>query len=338
MSYDKPTVKTVHYHALIESLPSLAGKTIAITGTTSGTGKAASRAVAQLGGRLLMLNRASSRSEKALAEITEAFPDAEIHAVECDLQSFASVEAASRAVAKLCPEGLHVLCNNAGVMALKDEATGDGFDVQMQTNHLSHFLLTREVWPLLVKAAKTTGEARIIQHSSVARKQPSKKLKPEYLEARGGNLGGNSSSMLGGARWKRYNQSKLANCAFAAALKARIDEAGLPIKSLLAHPGLAATELQSTSVSEGGMGKWFTKQFMKMAQSFEDGSLGILSGIAHPEARSGQFWGPGSGNFSMKGKAKPFDFERFYDNPDTRDLLWTQSEEAIGRSFTIGEG
>jgi len=102
--------------------------------------------------------------------------------VECDLRSFASVEAAAKRVAELCPEGVHVLANNAGVMALPDEATGDGFDVQMQTNHLSHFLLTRELMPLLERAAEADGEARVVNHSSGARMFPQRTLLPRFLE------------------------------------------------------------------------------------------------------------------------------------------------------------
>ena len=140
---------SVHYPAFKARLPSMEGKTAVITGTTSGTGRVAARTLAELGAKLLPLNRSSSRSTESLAELREAFPDAELHAVECDLQSFASVRAAGERVHELCPEGVHVLCNNAGVMALPDEATEDGFDVQMQTNHLSHFLLTRALAPLL---------------------------------------------------------------------------------------------------------------------------------------------------------------------------------------------
>jgi NAD(P)-dependent dehydrogenase (short-subunit alcohol dehydrogenase family) len=54
-------------------------------------------------------------------------------------------------------------------MALADVATTDGYDVQMQTNHLSHFLLLKEVFPLLEKAAAARGEARVVHHSSLAR-------------------------------------------------------------------------------------------------------------------------------------------------------------------------
>ncbi len=336
MSAVKPEIKSVHFPAFRESLPSLAGKTVVITGTTSGTGNIAARTSLELGAKVLLLNRASSRSQASLALFTSDFPHASLHAVECDLQSFASVRKAIQDVHSLCPEGIHVLANNAGVMALPDEATEDGFDVQIQTNHLSHFLLTKGLMPLLEKAAETSGEARVVNHSSVARMSPSKKLKPEYFEKRGGNLGGNGASMFfGGARWKRYNQSKLANCAFTAALHHKLTASGSKVKALVAHPGLANTNLQTTSVEKGGMGRLFTSWFMKMSQSMEDGSMGLLSCMFLPEAQSGEFYGPGKGTFATKGKATMFPLEPFYDNEQARELLWSKSCEAIGESFDI---
>ena len=61
----------------------------------------------------------------------------------------------------------------------------------------------------------------------------------------------------------------------------------------------------------------------------------IDNGLCLPDAKSGQFYGPGSGMMAPKGKAVPFDLESFYDNPETRELLWAKSEEAIGESFDI---
>lgn len=332
-----PTSK--HYPAFSAALPSMAGKTVVITGTTSGTGQVAARTMAEKGAKLLVLNRASERSTASFAELTAAFPDAELHAVECDLQSFASVASAAAKVIELCPEGVHVLANNAGVMALADQATGDGYDVQMQTNHLSHFLLTRELMPLLERAAEAEGEARIVNHSSVARMNPSKTLSPEYLERRGGDLGGDGSALdklfFRGGRWKRYNQTKLANAAFTAALHHKLTAKGSMVKALVAHPGFARTHLQQTSAKAGGMSSRGTDLIGRMGQSAEDGAMGLISCMALPSATSGQFYGPGSGMMAMKGKAEPFDLEPFYDNPSTRDLLWAKSEEATGGPFDI---
>ena len=83
------------------------------------------------------------------------------------------------------------------------------------------------------------------------------------------------------------------------------------------------------------MGGRFTKVLQRFSQTAEDGAMGILSCMCLPDAESGQFYGPGSGVTAIKGRAEPFPLESFYDNPETRELLWHKSEEAIGKSFEI---
>ena len=337
MPYKKEEIPSKYFQNLFNSLPSLNGKTIAITGTTSGTGFVAAKACLKLGARVLVLNRPSDRSQKSLEVLKTENSNTEILPVDCDLQSFNSVRQAGQKIHELCPNGLDVLCNNAGVMALEDVPTEDSFDVQMQTNHLSHFLLTKLVFDLLEKSANLNGEARIINHSSIARKQV-KKLEPKYLKKNGGNLGGNGSSIFfGGARWMRYGQTKLANAAFTACLHSKLSLKNSNIKALVAHPGFAITNLQSTTVKDGGMGKLFTNILMKTAQSGEDGALGILNCIASPNVESGQFFGPGMGGMftAIKGPARGFSLEPSYDNPQTRELLWNLSCEAIGEEVII---
>ena len=339
MSYSKPNLDSKHYENLFNSLPSLEGKSVAITGTTSGTGFVAANASGKLGANVILLNRSSERADKALIDLRQETPNANFNQIECDLQSFDSVRNAVKQIEDACPNGLDVICNNAGVMALEDMATVDGYDVQMQTNHLSHFLLVKRLMPLLKKAAEMRGEARIVNHSSIARKQPKKTYEAKFLEKNGGNLGGNGSSLFfGGARWLRYNQSKLANAAFTACLHDKLSAANSKIKAMVAHPGLAETDLQSTTVKEGGMGKWITEQMMKVGQSREDGALGILKCIADPEVESGQFVGPGMGGMftAVKGEAFCYPLEKFYDNETTRNLLWQKSCDAINESFDIG--
>ena len=333
-NYNKPALKNIYYDDVAQNLPSLKGKTIAITGTTSGTGNVAAKTMASKGARVILLNRTSAKADNALKELKAAQPNAEFISIECDLQSFASVRNAAAKVKALCPNGLDVLCNNAGVMALEDMATKDGFDVQMQTNHLSHFLLTKELFPILEKAAESRAEARIVNHSSIARF--GKKLEAKYLEQNGGNLGGNGSSMFfGGARWVRYQQTKLANAAFTAALHEKLQKVNPKVKALVAHPGLSATSLQDTTVGDGGMSKWSTGLLIKSGQSMADGAIGIIKCMAEPSAKSGDFMGPGAGRWAMKGPVVSWPLEDLYNNDVTRELLWVKSCEAIGENFDI---
>ena len=336
MTYTKPNVPSKHYPQFIDSIPNLTGKTFVITGTTSGTGNIAARTLASKGGRVFMLNRKSTRSDKAQQDIAKAYPDADVQTIECDLQSFASVQSAADKLQVLCKDGIYALINNAGIMAMPDAATVDGFDTQMQTNHLSHFLLTRELFPLLQKGANSHGEARIVNHSSMARKGVPT-LESKYLERNGGNLGGDNFALNGGGRWVRYGQTKLANAAFTAALHEKLSAKNSKVKSLVAHPGWANTELQVSTDKQGGMMMAPILSFVAkfISQSSEDGTLGILSCAALPEVQSGEFWGPGSGMMASKGEAKPFALEKQYDNPTTREMIWSKSCEAIGKDFEI---
>jgi NAD(P)-dependent dehydrogenase (short-subunit alcohol dehydrogenase family) len=101
-----------------------------------------------------------------------------------------------------------------GMMQLQDAVTGDGYDAMMQTNHLSHFLLTTLLMPALEVAAATHGSARVVNHSSTSRKFPPTPLQPKYLQ-KGSKFGG--SGIL--AAKERYHQGKLANMLFTSALQ-----------------------------------------------------------------------------------------------------------------------
>mmetsp|Transcript_29477 Transcript_29477/g.71015 ORF Transcript_29477/g.71015 Transcript_29477/m.71015 type:complete len:344 (+) Transcript_29477:140-1171(+) len=292
---DKPSKS---YPAFFETMPSLAGKIVAITGTTTGTGNIAAKACAQKGATVLLLNRASERSVSSLKALQEGVVGGTFVAIECDLQSMKSVrEAAKQIKEQYGTQGIDVLCCNAGVMAMPDEATQDGYDVQMQTNHLSHWVLSSELWPLLVTAGERTGDARLVFHSSSAR-QMEKKLIPKYYGKNGGNLGGNGSSMLFlGGRWKRYCHTKLANIVCTYALADRVEKAGVTkVKVLAAEPGAAATNLQRTAGASGGMSESTTACIFTMTgQSAEDGACPLLACMANADAQNGDFYIPKGG-------------------------------------------
>ena len=100
------------------------------------------------------------------------------------------------------------------------------------------------------------------------------------------------------------------------------------VKALIAHPGLAMTDLQNTTIVDGGMGAFMTGKMMSGGQTMEDGAIGIIKCI-------GDFYGPGSGKMDMKRPVVKFGLEEFYDNRKTKDLLWEKSCDAIGGDFII---
>ena len=122
---------------VVAGLPSMAGKVVAVTGCTSGTGKIFAQVCAKKGAKVVLLNRESARAAEAFKDISEVAKAAGApapSAIPCDLTSFKSVHAAGeRLQAELRESGIDVLCNNAGIMGFGDKATEDGCDIQMQT-------------------------------------------------------------------------------------------------------------------------------------------------------------------------------------------------------------
>lgn len=316
--------QTQHLEAVIKHHgKDMSNKVVAITGTTSGTGFVAARELAKKGASVILLNRASERAEKALQDLKESAPKANFEAIECDLQDLTSVRSAIAAIKKKY-EVIDVLINNAGVMALQDQATVDGYDIQMQTNVISHFLLTKDLFSLL----KQSKEGRIVNHSSMARLGGP--LKMEYFGKNGGDLGGDEAdgeetNGFQGPRWERYHQTKLANAVFTYALKEKLSEANISnIIPLLAHPGLAKTNLQPTTAEDGGMD--LESDFMEKAQSAEDGATGIIRAPMDSEAEAGNFYGPEAWT-GYPDLITPEDL--LYDEANIK-TFWEGCEKAVG--------
>ncbi|MEM8908288.1 MAG: SDR family NAD(P)-dependent oxidoreductase [Bacteroidota bacterium] len=321
-------IPTLHLDKVIEHhSQDMAGKVVVITGTTSGTGFICAREIAKKGATLVLLNRNSERAEKSLQQLREDVPGGIFDWIECDLQNFESVRNAMQTI-QANYEKVDVLVNNAGVMALKDYATPNGYDVQMQTNVLSHFLITKELFELL----KKSEQGRIVNHSSMARLGPP--LEAQYFEANGGNLGGDGTEAenknFQGPRWARYHQTKLANAAFTYGLKKKLEAANIPnVLSLLAHPGLAITNLSVTTATDGGMER--NSPIMEQAQTAEDGATGIIRAAMDPEAQSGNFYGPLAGWKGFPDLLVPED--SLLDDSNIQ-INWEGCEKAVGQ-FTI---
>lgn len=316
---------TQHYPALVADLPDQTGRVVAITGCTSGMGMILARTAAKKGARVVMLNRPSARADAALAELKAM--GAQAHLVPCDLLSFVSVRAAAGPLDDLLgADGCDVLVNNAGLMGLPDEATEDGHDVQIQANHLSHFLLTHLMWPHLNRAAAHRGEARVVNHSSGARNNPKRALERRFLEARGGDLGGDRWPGMG--KWVRYQQSKLANLLFTYALQDHAAQRpGNAVKALCAHPGPADSGLQAKSSDRKTtiLDRYIISSTLKIAQSVEDGTCGLARAAFDPSAEGGDFFGPDA--TARTGPALRLPPER---DPSAEAMLWQASLKATG--------
>mmetsp|Transcript_11659 Transcript_11659/g.29520 ORF Transcript_11659/g.29520 Transcript_11659/m.29520 type:complete len:332 (+) Transcript_11659:116-1111(+) len=324
------------YSTFVKDLPDVSGKVFVITGTTSGTGFVAAKTVAKFHGEVILLNRPSSRSTASLAKLKEEVPEGKFVPIDCDLQDFASVRKASEEI-KSRYTSIYCLANNAGIMATPDEITGDGFDKQMQTNHFSHFLLTKDLFPLLETSSKENGDARIVQHSSVARNGTvNKTLEEKYFskQEKDGMLGGFAEG-FSGAQWHRYSQTKLANSVFCQALHKKLSASDKykNILSLCAHPGFSTTNLADHI--ELGI---FTKILLfpiiwLQSQSPADGTMGLLKAMMDKKENleGGLLYGPsGMKGYPIVHSPKPHEA-----NPESQTMLWKKSEEAIGSSFDI---
>ncbi len=317
-------IKTIHLQTVLENhSQDMTGKVVAITGTTSGTGYIAAREIAKKGAEVILLNRESDRATRAYKSLSNEVPHGKFVHITCDLQSLDSV---NNAIAEIISKYkvIDVLCNNAAVMALEDYATKDGFDVQMQTNVISHFQLFKGLLPLL----KKSEEARVVNHSSNARLGGP--LKREYFEKNGGSLGGNGTfeenMSFSGPRWERYHQSKLANFVFTYALKQKLSENKISnIIPLVAHPGLALTSLAATTAKSGGMDA--ASPFMKNAQSAEDGATGIIRACMDKFSKSGDFYGPKE----WVGFPESLVPEENLITQENIDIFWQGCERAVGK-------
>ena len=355
----------VYYPQTLQLLPSLAGKNYAITGTTSGTGfYAAKGAIQKNAACVILLNRPSPRSilsERKLKEFaTEQGSTTRIYNIDCDLQDFASVRRAADQINAHTKQfgGIDALLNNAGLMGVPDFRTKDGYDVQMQTNHLSHFLLTHLLLPSLELAAATRGEARVVQHSSGARgkhRAPDGKgvLKREFFSrVASGELGGDGL----GACFNRYHQTKLSNSVFGMALHHLFQSQHSKVKSIVAEPGVAKTDL-SDNLAKGHKMAGVDLDFTKSAgasypgiQSAADGACCLMiAGFGRSNhVDSGDFFMPGSvvkkTVVGMPVKCmtaglptpthsfmrKHFDNEKLTMDVENHHVLWTMSEQATG--------
>jgi NAD(P)-dependent dehydrogenase (short-subunit alcohol dehydrogenase family) len=294
-------------------IPSQQGKLAVVTGATGGLGYETALGLARAGAEVLVTGRNAEKGRRAIERIQDLVPSAQVRFEMLDLASLASIRAfAADMVANGRP--LHLLINNAGVMALPiRRLTEDGFEMQFGTNHLGHFALAGSLLPLL-RSAKSP---RIVNVSSVAH--------------RGGEIDFNNlQAELKYQPWPAYRQSKLANLLFTFELQRRSDAYGWGLVSNAAHPGLARTDLISNGTGTGGVkGLMMGLVLSTMSQSAAAGALPTLFAATSPQAEPKGYYGP-KGFREFKGTVGPAKIMPQAQDQAVARKLWEVSESLTG--------
>jgi NAD(P)-dependent dehydrogenase (short-subunit alcohol dehydrogenase family) len=293
-------------------IPDLTGRTAVVTGANSGIGFRAAVELARHGAAVTLTARDPGRGADALARLRTEVPAADAALAQLDVADLASVRAF---VAAYGPAELDLLINNAGVMAVPLRHTPDGFESQFGTNHLGHFALTGLLLPRLL----ARPGSRVVTVTSGVHQIG--RIDFADLDAHRGYR-----------KWPAYAQSKLANLLFTFELQRRADAAGVDLRSVAAHPGYAATNLQAAGPRLAGkkaMERATAVVTRLVGQSAEAGALPTLRAATDPAVRGGEVFGP-DGLLQLHGTPKQVPVSRRARDRALAERLWTVSEEKTG--------
>lgn len=308
----------------------LKNMTFAITGSSRGMGYELAKRLATRDANLILLNRDGAHTQKAFNEIRTLNKNGTTVQIACDLCDFASVRAAAAEVRKHTTE-LDCLVCNAGLMAQGDIRTTDGFDIQMQANHLSHFLMTSLLFDLLEKAAASRGEARVVSHSSGARNTPDEPLEIDAFEkAWTTSSEKHATDKKSMQKWRRYQQSKRANVVYTYALQDYIESrSGCLVKATCAHPGATNSGLQSRTAGSTWLDNFINGLAAVAGHSADDGCLGLALATLKEGVSNGDFFGP----LELTGNAVLLPSEKEKHGREQLRLLWDKSIAATGAEW-----
>lgn len=301
-------------------MPPQQGRLAIVTGANSGIGFQAARYLSRVGATVILACRNAEKSEAARARILSEHPLARI---EMRILDVADVNSVRRFAEQFLDERtpLDLLINNAGVMAIPERrSTPQGFEMQFGTNHLGHFALTG----LLLPALLVQSNSRVVTVSSIAHK--------------GGKLHFDDLNAERSYDPRRaYQQSKLANLVFGLELDRRLRNRSANTMSVIAHPGVAVTNIVSNGMGSGFRARVVGLLFPFVGQSDDRGSWPLLYAATSPEVHGGGYYGP-NGIAEIKGtpvevKPKPHALD-----PAAGKRLWEISEALTGVHYDLLAG
>ena len=303
----------------IDSIPEQNGRIALITGANSGLGFDTAQALLEKNATVILGCRSIEKAAEAREKLLSKTSCGTIELLEIDLADLVQVNKAADQVGGKFNK-LDLLINNAGVMAPPRTCSKQGLEIQFAVNHLSHMALTLKLLPLM---ANQSG-ARVVTVTSGA----------QYMgKINWADLQGEDTY----DPWASYSQSKLANVMFALELAQRLQESEIDIASLSAHPGLARTNLQPTTIAANG--SWQASIVYKLMnpifQSSRMGALSQLLAATDLRAKSGEQYGP---RFNLRGYPKLCEVASSALDSKKRARLWELSEKLIGDFVQINRG
>jgi retinol dehydrogenase-12 len=276
------------------------GKICLVTGATAGIGRVTALELARQGARLVLTTRDEGKGDSAASEIRAAVPGAQVEWVKVDLSVMREVREAAAEIRRRV-DRLDVMVNNAGAIFIRREVTSEGVERTLATNHLSYFLLTRELRDLLVHSAP----ARIVNVASDAHRRA--RLDLDDLQSERGYSG-----------YRVYGGSKLANILFTRELARRLAGTGVTANAL--HPGVVATNFGTNTP---GLFRWAVKL---ASPFFIDAAAGARTSVYL--ASSPQVQGKTGGYYQKCREVQPS--RRARDDQAAADL-WTRTEALLAR-------
>ncbi len=259
----------------LSDIPELSGKVVIITGGNSGLGYESAKALSQNSAEVIITGRTKEKGETAIQNILKQYPKAKVKAMILDLMDIASVKKFAEDF-KTKYDRLDILMNNAGIMMTPYKLNTDGYESQMTTNYLGHFLLTI----LLSDLLKSTPCSRVINVSSLAHSYGNIDFSDLFFKNRK-----NYTSV------KAYGRSKLANLLFNLQLQKLLEAKNFDTIAVAAHPGASHTNLGNHLV-----GKFLYRLLWPLAkmatQTPLKGAFSQLRAATDPEAKGGDFYGP----------------------------------------------
>jgi NAD(P)-dependent dehydrogenase (short-subunit alcohol dehydrogenase family) len=287
-------------------IPDQTGRTVVVTGANSGIGLVAARELAAKGAHVVFACRDTTKAEAARAGVPGSH-----EVLRLDLADLDSVRAFTDA---MTGRQVDVLVNNAGIMNVPFSRTPQGFESQFGTNVLGHFALTARLFPQVTD--------RVVWLSSAVHRMGRIDLDDPNFERR---------TYRG---WTAYGQSKLADLMLAYELQWRLTGAGSPVRSVAAHPGYSATNLQSHSGTwQDAVGRFFNR-FPAIASPPEAGALPTLYAATVPDLPGGSYVGPG-GPGELQGPPRLVSSSAASHDREVAQGLWELCERLTGETFAV---